>query len=346
MFQIVYIPIKSKELKNRNIFVADGMKFHYDLILKKHDRFLYKGKVRKQKKRIEMEVQDLKSINIMHAHTLFSDGGTAYLLYRKYGIKYVVSIRNTDINIFYKYAIHQRSFAHEVLKNANAIVFISPAYKKKTFELLPDNVVSQVEKNVHVIPNGIDDKWFTTDIPERKNGHLEKIQLLFTGTLDRNKNLITVLELVRKLVRTGRDVYLKVAGDGPLKDELMAYAKNMGMQKRVEFHGNVPIEHLITLVDESNIFILPSYKETFGISYIESMSRGVPVIYTRNEGIDGYFSEGSVGFSTNPEDINEMESNINKILSNYGQIAQNCIVEARGFNWKDISEKYIDIYKK
>ncbi|MCZ2258634.1 glycosyltransferase family 4 protein [Sporosarcina sp. G11-34] len=344
--QAIYIPIRDKELVNRNFLSLHNIEFYYDLILKKYDRYFYKGKVKKQKKRVEMKVSDLQLTNVIHAHTLFSDGGTAYLLKKKYGINYVINVRSTDINTFYKYAIHHRDFSHEVLLNASNIIFISPAYKEKTFSLLPDKVVSQIKNKTHIIPNGIDNKWFTTEIVEVKKDFMKGLHLLFTGSLDKNKNLITVLKLVQKLVREGQDVYLNVAGEGPFKKKLMSYATNMGVYDRVKFHGKVSTEKLIELVDQSDIFILPSYKETFGISYIECMSRGVPVIYTRNEGIDGYFPEGSVGYSTDPNDINEMNININNILDDYERISQECIAASRKFNWKDISRIYINMYKR
>lgn len=341
--QTVYIPIKNESLLNNNLIEAKGLEFHYDVILKKHDRYLYKGKIKKQKNRMEELISSIQSFDIIHAHTLFSDGGTAYLLKKKYGLDYIVSVRNTDIHFFYKYAVHQRPFIHKVLQNAAAVVFISHAYKKKTLDLLPVKVAESIKNKIHVIPNGIDDKWFTIQLMNKKLS--DKLHLLYTGTLNKNKNLMTVLKLVKKLQEEGKDVYLNVAGDGPLKDELIAHTNQEGLKNRVQFYGNVSKEELINLADQSHIFILPSYKETFGISYIEAISRGVPVIYTRNEGIDGYFPEGSVGYSTDPDDVNEMSEKLNLIIDSYEQISRNCISEAKRFNWEDIAKTYVDLYK-
>jgi glycosyltransferase involved in cell wall biosynthesis len=59
----------------------------------------------------------------------------------------------------------------------------------------------------------------------------------------------------------------------------------------------MPKEKLLNNYRNSDIFIMPSYNETFGLVYIEAMSQGLPIIYTQNEGVDGYFKEGSVGYS-------------------------------------------------
>lgn len=343
--QSIYIPIRSKEVMKRNYVESDLLDFHYDLILKKYDRFLYKGKIKKQLKRIEMQVADLQSFDVVHAHTLFSDGGTAYLLKKKYGLNYMVTVRSADIYAFYKYAVLHRPFIHKVLKNATAVVFISHAYKKQTFELLPNAIVQSIEEKTLVIPNAIDDKWFEAAPLPGKHNWKTPLNLLFTGSLDKNKNLSTVLKLVHDLRADGLDVVLNVAGDGPLRDEVTAERNQLKLQEVVNFHGNVSIDRLITLADQSDIFILPSYKETFGISYIEAMSRGVPVIYTRAEGIDGYFPEGTVGYSTDPDDVQEMKEKIHLIVANYNEISATCIREVKRFNWHDIANKYIELYK-
>ena len=143
----------------------------------------------------------------------------------------------------------------------------------------------------------------------------------------------------------GKEVVLNVAGDGPLKEQLMAECNQLKLQEIVHFHGNVSIEKLRALADDSDIFILPSYKETFGISYIEAMSRGLPIIYTRGEGIDGFFPEGVVGYSTNPDDVDEMTDKIELILKNYPKMSNNCIEESKRFNWHDIATEYSHLYE-
>ncbi|VEF49591.1 glycogen synthase [Bacillus freudenreichii] len=344
--QTVYIPIKNKDLINRNHINADGLELHYDLILKKYDRYLYKGKIKKQKKSLEGIIKSLEPFDVIHAHTLFSDGGTAYLLKKKYGVNYIVSVRNTDINYFYKYAIHLRPFIYKVLKNASGIVFISHAYKRKAFDLLPSKLAKAIESRVHIVPNGIDENWFTKESPTSKNRFLtKKINLLFIGSLDKNKNLAAVLKLLKEVRTEGINATLNVAGNGPLYDKYLKYADQLKINDKVKFHGYVPKEELINLMDQSTIFILPSYKETFGISYIEAMSRGVPIIYTKNEGIDGYFLDGAVGYSVNPDDVEEMKNKLNLILKNYKLISRNCLIEAKQFNWNAVTDQYVNLYK-
>ena len=112
----------------------------------------------------------------------------------------------------------------------------------------------------------------------------------------------------------------------------------------VKYLGCLEKENLITVYRKADIFIMPSLTESFGLSYVEAMTQGLPVIYTRNQGFDGQFAEGMVGFHVNPKDIEDIYSKILMILLNYAEISNNCLVESDKYNWDVIADKYIDIY--
>ena len=94
-----------------------------------------------------------------------------------------------------------------------------------------------------------------------------------------------------------------------------------------------------------NIFVMPSKHETFGLTYVEAMSQGIPVIYTKDEGFDGFFEDGKVGYSIKYNDYIDMSDKIKLIIKNYEAISNDCITEALKFNWKDISLRYIKEYR-
>ncbi|GAF71811.1 unnamed protein product, partial [marine sediment metagenome] len=95
---------------------------------------------------------------------------------------------------------------------------------------------------------------------------------------------------------------------------------------------------------ESDIFIMPSQKETFGLVYGEAMSQGLPIIYSKGQGIDGYFKEGKVGYSVNPNDTNDIIKKIELILENYHNISKNCHDMVEKFSWENIARTYHNIY--
>lgn len=344
--QLVYVPIKSEGDRGKNFFKSNKVTIVYDGFLKKYHKFFYGRKIKTQKKRLGDYLNQnglfFNEFNIIHAHTLFTDGGTAYLLHKEHGTPYIVSVRNTDINSFYKYALHYRNFSHKVLMNAKNIVFISHAYKDTLFNLLPKNVVGEIKDKCLVVPNGIDDIYF---YEAHINNKINSTLRIFTSaSLDKNKNIITVLKLVKFLKGKGVDVDYRIAGKGYELNSLQNYINKNNLENEVTFVGYLAPENLIKELDLCSIFILLSHKETFGISYVEALARGKPIIYTQGQGIDGYFPEGHVGYAIQPTDVEAAFNAIESVLENYNEIASNCLKESKSFDWPIISQKYLEIY--
>ena len=89
---------------------------------------------------------------------------------------------------------------------------------------------------------------------------------------------------------------------------------------------------------------MPSFKETFGIVYLEAMSQGLPIIYSQNQGIDGYFKDRAPGYSVDPYSINDIKSKILLAFDNYEELSSNAFYQVDNFSWKDISKKYNELY--
>lgn len=105
-------------------------------------------------------------------------------------------------------------------------------------------------------------------------------------------------------------------------------------------------EKILEIMDNCDIFVMPSHRETFGLVYIEAMSRGLPVVYTKGQGIDGFFEEGEIGYPVDPAETNAIVTAIENIIMNYSNISKNCIVNSKAFNWSSVSNEYIKLYNK
>ncbi|MCA0970936.1 glycosyltransferase family 4 protein [Halobacillus litoralis] len=348
--QHVFIPIKNESFEGINQLPSEynTIKYYYNNILNKHDRFFYFNKTRKQLHEIERLIISKRNISFIHAHTLFSDGGTAYRLYRRHGINYAINVRNTDVNIFYKYCIHLRPFMYKILLSASFIVFISPAYKEKVLKVLPERIKNEISGKCLTIPNGIDDFWHKNQIsPKGKYIKHKKVTLIFVGNLDKNKNIESVLYSCYELKNKGYDVRLNVIGKGPLDNYCRELTNDLKITDQVIFHGYISNkEKISSIMKVSDIFIMPSVNETFGIVYIEALSMGLPVIYSKDQGIDGYFRSGEVGYPIEPNNIKDITNAVFKILDNYPDISRKCASKITSFNWSTITKKYKGLYLK
>ena len=134
MYKDMFLSIKKNnhtQVVVNQSFVKDGCE-HFDEIdifyykRKKNPifRLLWRKKIKSVKKFIESNI-DIDAIDIIHAHNLFSDGSVAYSLHRTYHKPYIVAIRNTDVNVFFKYFVFDRKLGYQILLSASKIVLIS-----------------------------------------------------------------------------------------------------------------------------------------------------------------------------------------------------------------------------
>lgn len=305
----------------------------------KFDRFNFFGKQKKIYSALTQKY-NINDYQCVHAYTVFTDGNIAYRLNKKYSIPYVVAVRNTDINTFFKYMPHLRKRGVEILKNASAVFFLSESYMKRTFEkYIPRNLKEEIRGKSYLIPNGIDDFWL-----ERKAEKAKKedsvINVAAAGVIDKNKNMLSVARALDLLKNRGYEVSFNIAGrvgNKKIFDNLSSYSF-------VNYYGKLNREELCNMYKKNDVFALASFHETFGMVYIEAMSCGLPVIYTENEGFDGQFENGCVGFSVKPEKIEDIAEKILKVYENRETISKNCVALVDRFNWKGIAKKYKEIY--
>lgn len=281
-------------------------------------------------------------LSLIHAHNLFSAGFTARKLSKKYGIPYVVAVRNTDVNDFFHYMIHLRHVGVEIMKDAAAVVFISPAYYKNVLETyVPDKIRNDIVKKCHVIPNGIDE-LFLHNIPRESKSLIEDkvIRLIYVGEINENKNISSTIKACEMLESRGYVPSLTVVG--PIIESQCEVIKN---NRFVKYHPNSPKEKVMEILRTCDIFVMPSIKETFGLVYVEAMSQGLPIIYSEGQGIDGYYEEGQVGFHVKSTSVGDIVNAIIKIRNDYGEMSDRCKRAAKSFSWSDISNIYLNLYQ-
>ena len=93
---------------------------------------------------------------------------------------------------------------------------------------------------------------------------------------------------------------------------------------------------------------MPSRKETFGLVYIEALSQGLPILYSKNDGIDGFYEDGYVGYGAIALDKEDIKRQIIKIYDDYPTLLENIrnLNFEKDFGWPSIAQKYYTIYKQ
>lgn len=339
--QTVYCPVREEKFLGRYRFEGRRINFVYSYCIKPWYKFVYHYKrwvlYNDMKRRIA-----LNEFDVIHAPSLFSDGGLALKAYKEYGIPYVVAVRNTDINVFIKYLKHTYRTGREIALQAKKIFFISKAELDEFVESdFASPIYSQIKDKIVLQPNGIEDYWLEhiSHIPRR--GH----QILYIGDFTPNKNVGRVIKAINQLRENAEFADLKFVIVGGGKDKDNSTLRMIETHHDfIEYLGKIyDKEKLASIMQQSALFVMPSINETFGLVYLETLSQNLPVIYSKGQGIDGLFDE-SVGIRVNPLSVDEIRDAIRNILENPGNYS-NKGVSFTDFNWKSIAEKYIGFYR-
>ncbi|KXA45645.1 glycosyltransferase family 4 protein [Staphylococcus sp. HMSC055C03] len=306
--------------------------------LKSTDRFFYFKKQKKILAWVQSLNFDLNDYDIVHAHTLFSDGYQAL----KSGKPYIVTVRNTDINFYMKFYKHLLPLGRKILKKASQIIFLSESYKNNTIEMLfgTRKIKKEIYEKSHVIPNGINDYWLKHSSDQTKHIN-EDINVICVCRIMKNKNLEFLAEnLTAK--NLGRNVNIYIVGD--VVD--LKYYQNLKKYPNMYFLGKKGKQNIVEIMKNMHVFIMVSFTETFGLVYLEALTQNLPVIYTKNEGFDKYFEEGYVGYSVNPTNNNELIKQVRKIIENYNVIQKNISqIDKKRFSWQNNALKHKEIYE-
>ncbi len=283
------------------------------------------------------------NVCIIHAHTLFTSGYVAWKLSKKHNKPFIVAVRNADVNVFFRYMIHLRNLGIKILQDAKEVVFISPVYKKYVLEkLVPAKYREQIEAKSKVIPNGINDFFLENEYSRTQRDPSDRhIRLLYVGEVNANKNVLTTLKSCEILEKKGYEPTLTIVGK--ISDSKLNFVRN---NRFVTYYPQSPKEEIINHYRQNEVFVMPSLNETFGLVYIESLSQGMPIIYSKGQGVDGYFEEGKVGYHVVSTDALDIAKKIEKIIAEYNSISSRCRDAASSFSWSRIASVYNTIYKR
>lgn len=306
------------------------------------DRYIFHLKHSKILKNIVEEI-DINKYDCLHAHSLFSNGYIAMKIKEKFGKPYFVTVRNSDVNVFFRRMIHLRDLGNKILGEADGVIFLSKPYKRNVI----DKYVKKKYKNSilaksYVIPNGIDEFWLANRNTPKTLESPKHIKLLYVGAISKQKNILTTIRAIKILKKKGYEPSLTVVGkvvDNKIYNEIL----KCGF---AQYISPKPKEELLNIYRQNHIFVMPSIAETFGLVYPEAMSQGLPIIYTKGQGFDGQFEDGEVGYAVNCFDADEIADRIISITNDYENISKRSIELSMIYNWDKIAKQYKDIYKR
>ena len=223
------------------------------------------------------------------------------------------------------------------MEHADHIITVSNLTRRTVIEkygINPDKVTT-----VHnaVIP--LDDELLNL----KRRTHDEKV-VTFLGRITMQKGPEYFVEAAVKVLKKNKNVRFVMAGSGDMMDDMIRLAARRGIADRFHFTGFLRGKEVYQMLRDSDVYIMPSVSEPFGISPLEAMEMGVPSIISKQSGCAEILTNV---IKTDYWDIDAMADAIHAIISYpalYNQLRQDGIEEIHGITWEKAGKKVIDIY--
>ena len=257
-------------------------------------------------------------------------------LLKREKIKYVCGVHCSDIVVLkdFKY-IFFRNALKNAYKKADKIAARSPILQKKIEEIIPTT-----KNKTFIAYSGIKEEFIKKEL-EPKSLNKEKLQISTVASSIKRKNIDVIL---KALSTVSFDFHLTIMGDGKERKNLKKLAKKLKIENKVAFTGRIEREEVIKNLEISDVFILVSNNETFGISYLEAMATGNIVVAKENDGIDGIINHQQNGFLTKSIPA-ELKKCLEEIFSledtEIKQIRTNSIETIKHFYISEAGQNYL-----
>jgi N-acetyl-alpha-D-glucosaminyl L-malate synthase BshA len=294
-----------------------------------------------------VDVVKFERLDLLHVHYAIPHASAAYMaqqILKDQGVEipFVTTLHGTDITLVGKDPSFEPVINFSINKS-NRVTAVSENLKKETFELF------DIKNNIEVIPNFICLKEYKMDnndyYKKRFAPNNEKVICHVSNfrKVKRIEDVIIAFEGISKEM----DVKLLLVGDGPERARLEQISRNSKFSKNIFFLGS--LKSTKEVLNISDLFILPSSKESFGLSALEAMACGVPVIASDSGGIPEVISHGKSGLLNSVGDTYQMTKNALKLLSNDSLLESfktNAYQQAMKFDIEVILPKYESLYEK
>lgn len=326
-------------------FFSHRLHFH-EVVLEEYPLFQYQPYELALSSKM-VEVVEKHELEVLHVHYAIPHAYAAYMAKKMLedkgiNIKVVTTLHGTDITLVGSHPTYKTAVEFSINKS-DEVTAVSNSLKKDTLRLF------NIEKEIKVVYNFIDGEKYD----KAHEGECKRVALALP-----NERIVTHISNFRPVKRTDDVIRifnkvqkeipskLLMVGDGPERLKAENLAKELQIEDKVLFMGNST--EVAKILCYTDVFLLPSETESFGLAALEAMAASTPVISTNTGGLPEVNIEGKTGFLSNLGDIDEMANNAINILKDdaiLNQFKENAKEHIKSFSLENILPVYEDIYK-
>jgi len=294
-----------------------------------------------------VDMVKLHKIEVLHVHYAIPHAYAGYMakqMLKDEGIDLpmVTTLHGTDITLVGNHPHYKPAVSFSINKS-DYVTSVSQSLKEDTYKLFT------ITKEIEVIPNFIEiDQTSANEGPCYRNLMAKDDERIIThiSNFRKVKRIPDVIKIFHK-IQQQIPSKLMMVGDGPEKEHAELLCEQLGIQDKVIFFGNS--NEIDKILCFSDLFLLPSETESFGLAALEAMACKVPVISSNSGGLPEVNVEGVSGYLSNVGDIEDMAYNALKILSDnktLTEFKQNAYAIAKKYDIKYILPMYEELYLK
>ncbi len=294
-----------------------------------------------------VDMVKLHGIELLHVHYAIPHAYAGYMakkMLEEEGIyiPMVTTLHGTDITLVGSHPFYKPAVTFSI-NNSDAVTSVSESLKEDTLRLF------DIKREIDVVPNFIDIEKYNNPFSECQRdliAHKDEKIITHISNLRKVKRIDNVIEIFDRILKK-MPARLIIVGEGPEKDPTQKLCEELGIIDNVLFVGNS--HEVDKILCFSDLFLLPSEHESFGLVALEAMACGVPVISSNAGGLPEVNIQGISGYLSDIGDVDDMSNNALKILENpetHLKFKQNAKKTAMKFETKNIVPLYEEVYEK
>ena len=265
------------------------------------------------------------------------DGHAGLLLARALGVPVALTVHGTDIFHYFIPGKEPWKRNIRIAQDVDALMAVSSLLMSRVAPYRSEDRLSRV------VQNGVDLSLVPNDEKRKPRS------VISVGTLKARKCMDRTLEAFARLADEYPDATLTIVGIGEMEEQLRARIGQLGLQSRITLTGGLPHEEVLRRMAQSDLFVLPSWGEGYGIVYIEAMAAGCIAVGAKDEGIADTITDGENGFLVPAGDIDETERVMRQVFAHpeaYEALRQKGMQSAHGLTWVRNAEKTAEVYRE
>jgi len=295
-----------------------------------------------------VDMVKLYKIEVLHVHYAIPHAYAGYMakqMLKDEGIDIpmVTTLHGTDITLVGNHPFYKPAVTFSINKS-DFVTSVSQSLKDDTLKLF------NIKNEIQVIPNFIElDKIQKEDKPPCQRSVMANANERIITHISNFRKVNRIPDIIKIFHAIQMEIpsKLMMVGDGPEKEKAEQLCQELGILDKVIFFGNS--NEIDKILCQTDLFLLPSKTESFGLVALEAMACGVPVISSNAGGLPEVNKDGFSGYLSEVGDIQGMAENAITILKNDDVLAEfkkNALVTAQKFDIKNVLPVYEDLYQR